>query len=61
MMRGHISPVSGLTKLGQSMTLEERSAVVALSDAVAIACCEVDRATMTALERLHNSFGVDCG
>lgn len=36
-MRGRALPVSGLTKLGQSMTAEERSAIAAMSAAVAAA------------------------
>ena len=59
MMRGRALPVSGLTKLGQSMTAEERSAIAAMSAAVAAACGEAGRDTITALERLHDAFGVE--
>jgi hypothetical protein len=58
-MRGRALPVSGLTRLGQSMTADERSAVAAMSAAVAAACGDVGRATITALERLHDAFGVE--
>jgi TerB N-terminal domain/TerB-C domain len=57
--RGHSLAVSGLTKIGQSMTLEERTAVAVMSVTVATVCGEVDRATITALERLHDAFGVE--
>jgi hypothetical protein len=58
-MRGHALQVSGLTKLGQTMTPEERAAIAAMSAAMAGACGEVDPATITALERLHDAFGVE--
>ena len=58
-MRGRALPASGLTKLGQSMTAEERTAVAAMSAAVAAACGEVEPSTITALERLHDAFGIE--
>jgi hypothetical protein len=58
-MRGQALPVSGLIKLGQRMTADERSAVAAMSASVAAACGEVGRATITALEWLHDAFGVE--
>jgi len=58
-MRGRTLPVSGLTKFGQSMTPEERGAVAAMSASVAAACGDLERPTITALERLHDAFGVE--
>lgn len=58
-MRGRALPVSGLTKLGQSMSAEERSAIAAMSVAVAAACGEAGRDTITALEQLHDALGVE--
>ena len=58
-MRGRTLPVSGLTKLGQSMTPEERGAVAALSASVAAVCGDLERSTITALERLHDALGVE--
>ncbi len=58
-MRGGGLPASGLTKLGQTLTSEERTAVAAMSAAVAVASGEVEHTAINALERLYDAFGLE--
>jgi hypothetical protein len=58
-MCGHPLPLTVLTRLGQSMSVEERSAVATMAATVAAACDALERASVTALERLYDAFAIE--
>jgi hypothetical protein len=59
LMRGRSQPTGRLKIIGARLTGEERGTVVSIATAVAAACEEVSHATLAALERLHDAFGIE--
>lgn len=59
LMRGRSLPTGRLKALASKLSAEDRGAVASMAAAVAAACGEVDHATVAALERLHDAFGLE--